>query len=131
MGNTTQRRERRQAERLRDLFVRDPEQFDWVWNRYLTGWANEIVVRGRSLRAHESPDKDSDVLAILNKAERLLAAVGDAAERRVGHGTRQLLGHECCKAIAAATDSRLYLLTHDSVYRVMEACGRQPKRSAR
>ena len=110
MRKTTLRRERRLAEDLQQLVSSEPAQFVGVWNQYLNGWCREAIARGHALVCGNAATKDALVLPILHKAERLLAALGEEAERLVGASTRELLTHECCKAVAGATDPRLYTL---------------------
>jgi len=53
----------------------------------------------------------TDVFGVMEKAQRLLVAVGAQAETLVGGRTRQLLAHEASKATAAVTDPHLYSLS--------------------
>ena len=126
MGKATQRRERRLVRDLQELYQRDRAGFDRMWNNLMSAWAHDIMARGRRLRADFASQADTGVFSVLDKAERLIAAVGPEAEARVGHATRELLSHECCKAVAAAGDPNLYTLTCDSVYRTAAAFGREP-----
>lgn len=119
MSKSTHRRERRLAEDLRPLVTSNPTQFLCVWNLYLNGWCREAIARGRALKDGTTASVGVAVLPILHKAERLLAALGADAEHLVGARTRELLTHECCKAIAGATDPRLYLLGRDSVCQII------------
>lgn len=119
MGKATQRRESRLASDLQRLAETNPRHFIEVWQRYLSGWCDEIVSRGRAVRRGVPGLSLQSVFDIHDKAERLLDAIGPDAERMVGAYTRDALGHEFAKAVAAATDSRIYLLDTDSVYRLM------------
>lgn len=119
MSKATQRRERRLANDLQALSTGNPAHFVRVWNLYLKGWCEEVVARGRCLNRGEEGSSLSSVYAVMEKAERLLQMIGAKAERLVGARTRQTLNHECCKAVAMATDPRMYLFETDSVYRMM------------
>ena len=130
MSKAIPRRERRLIEDLRQLITSKPTQFVRVWNLYLNGWCRDASARGRALKEGAAITAKPAVFAILHKAERLLSALGDEAQRLVGRRTREFLTHECCKAVAGATDHRLYALTHDSVYQVMQASGKSLRRGA-
>lgn len=119
MGKATDRRERRLANDLKALASRNPAHFVRVWNLYLTGWCREVVARGRDLNHRQTGSSLRSVFDVTEKAERLLEMIGAEAERLVGAHTRQTLDHECCKAVAIATNRRMYLFETDSVYRLM------------
>ncbi len=119
MGKATQRRERRLAKDLRALLNRNSNHFIRVWNRYLKGWCGELVASARNLGRGEKGTSSQSMHDIMEKANRLLQMIGDEAERMVGAQTRQTLNHEYCKAVARATDHRIYLFDTDSVHRLM------------
>jgi len=120
MGKATQRRERRLAQDLQSLFTRNPDHFVRVWDLYLRGWCEEVAARARALKHGATESMLGSVFGVLEKAERLLRLIGADAEHLVGPRTRQILLHECCKAVAKATDPRIFLFENDSVYRLME-----------
>ena len=119
MSKATERREHRLARDLRALATRNPAKFVRGWNLYLKGLCEEVVARRRGLTRGKEGVSLSSVYWGFEKAQRLLAMIGAEAERLVGPCTRQVLDHECCKAVAAATDGHLYLFEEDSVYGLM------------
>ena len=119
MGKATQRRERRLANELQALFTRNPQRFADIWHHYLNGWCAEVEARARGVRCGRPKASFQAVYAIPEKAERLLEAIGPEAERLVGAQTRELLEHECAKAVAKATDIRIYTFETDTVHRLM------------
>jgi len=129
MGKATQRRERRLAKDLQALSIRNPDHFVRVWNLYLMGWCRDVVACGRRLGRGEKEASSKSVNDIIEKAERLLEMIGAEAERMVGTRTRQTINHEYCRAVAMATDSRMYLFDTDSVYRMMMTKPKMKKRS--
>jgi hypothetical protein len=129
MSKATQRRERQLAKDLQALSIQNPKRFIDVWHCYLTGWCEEIVSRGRSLKRGAPRVSLRSVSAIREKAERLLSAIGSDAEHMVGERTREILGHECSKAIASATDPRIYLFDANIVHRLMMSRPKVKKRS--
>ena len=127
MGRATQRRERRLAQDLKALAERNPSHFNRIWNLYVVGWCEEIAARTRSLNSKHR--KDTRGIAVLfdvsKKAERLLAMMGPTAERQVGTHTREILNHECCKAVEALTGTHLYYPDTDSIWRLLRG---EPRR---
>lgn len=119
MGKATQRRERRLAKDLQSLCGRNPQRFQEVWDAHVTGWCEEIAMRGRQVRRGAPQTSLRSISAIRDKADRLLELIGPEAKHLVGARTRALLEHESAKAVAMASNTRLYLFDTDSVYRLM------------
>ena len=119
MGKATQRRERRFANELQRLSACNPQRFTEIWQHNLTGWCAEVEARGRGLRRGNPKASFQSLYAIPKKAERLLKAIGSEAECLVGTQTREVLEHECAKAVAKATDIRIYRFETDTVHRLM------------
>jgi hypothetical protein len=130
------------VEELQETYGRSAGHFVQQWDRLLAGWLAEIERRARILRAEPAAAseatrpmpaaKDADgpgpmelaVLPILQKANRLLKTLGRKsalAEALVGPRTRELLTHECCKAIAGEADPRLYDLVYSRLHTVMQS----------
>jgi len=130
------------VEELQETYGRSTGHFVQQWDRLLAGWLAEIERRARILRAEPAAAseatrpmpavKDVDgpgpmelaVLPILQKANRLLEMLGRKsalAEALVGPRTRELLTHECCKAIAGEADPRLYDLVYSRLHTVMQS----------
>lgn len=129
------------VEELQETYGRSAGHFVQQWDRLLAGWLAEIERRARILRAEPGAageatkpmpaERDADgpdpmelaVLPILQKANRLLEMLGRKsalAEALVGPRTRELLTHECCKAIAGEADPRLYDLVYSRLQTVMQ-----------
>lgn len=130
MGNATQRREKREAARLRELAGQNPERFLMEWQSRIEGWVMEINGRARAAADENVPPGEClPIFDILAKAERLLGLCGERAQQLVGDETRRVVENECCKAVARLTDPRLYRLTNnESNYRLMKAGTHRPPR---
>jgi hypothetical protein len=136
MGNATQRREKREAARLRELAGQNPERFLMEWQSRIEGWVMEINGRARAAADENVPLGEClPIFDILAKAERLLGLCGESAPQQLGFlklvrdDTRRALENECCKAVARLTDPRLYRLTNnESNYRLMKAGTHRPPR---
>jgi hypothetical protein len=112
MANATQRREKRDAQRLQALALREPDQFKREWERRLRGWLGEISWRARDA-ARDSRRRrghDPHVFGVLEKAQRLLALCGSEARTLVESNTLDALRNECARATAGFIDPRLYRL---------------------
>jgi hypothetical protein len=115
-------------EALQESYAHSAGRFVEQWNRLLATWLAEIDRRARCLLAEIEPSAETTgsnapvaddgrrnetelaVLPILEKANRpleVLASKSVLAEKLVGPRTRELLTHECCKAIAGEADPRL------------------------
>lgn len=130
MGKATQRREQRDAERLRRLASEQPEHFQRVWQRRLHAWVLEAIARGTAAaNAATVPNECLPVFGVLEKAERLLAACGNEARQLVGAETRSLLENECCKVFARLADPRLYRFSNfESNQRLMKSGTHRPRK---
>lgn len=118
MSRNTRRREKYEAEKLRQMAERNPAQFRAMWQRRLYAWALEAIRRGVEAADEESTTPAEErlpVFGVLEKAERLLALCGEDARRLVGCETREVLENECCKVIARIGEAHLYRL-HKSSY---------------
>ena len=130
--NATQRREEKLAKELHSLAVGNPAHLKVTWGKLLNCWVLEAIRRGQrrqqepdsalkvaALRGEKfdpnSLDPERHVYGILEKAERLLARCsnqfGPEVEHLVGAETRELLNHNCAKAVALAVDPNMYHLS--------------------
>lgn len=127
----TPRREEKLVKKLHSLAVSNPVHLKATWGRLLNCWILEAIRRGQKLQQEHDPaqkkavlrgekfdpeslDPERHVYGILEKAERLLALcskLGPEVERLVGAETRDLLNHNCAKAIALAVDPNMYHLS--------------------
>jgi hypothetical protein len=111
----TQRRENKIANDLRQLAISNPARFQSEWETMLHYWTLEAIRRGKKLQQDPAPEQTNvpqlPVFDILKKAERLLALCGPEGERLVGTKTRDLLSHDCGKAVALAVDPNMYRLS--------------------
>jgi hypothetical protein len=121
MGKTSERRLKKVAESYTNLLAEgDIEGFRRAWEERVQGWLSEIQRRvklHRPLEETVSLNKGRrvtrrnvkiEIFEILDSANHLLLACGDAVEERVGRETRAILKNECAKAVAIIYDRRLY-----------------------
>lgn len=144
----TERREEKLAKKLRALAVSNPTQLKITWGRLLNCWILEAIRRGRALqkepdlvRVKETAirkeaflggkkldpnplDPERDVYGIQEKAVRMFKLCGPEVEREVGAETREMLNHNCAKAVALAFDSNMYKLN-------IKLCKLKPKQRAK
>jgi hypothetical protein len=107
----TLRREKKLVEQLCALVLKSSARFQCKWYELLRCWSLEAYSRGRRLQNGREGEENKLVFDILEKAKRLLAKCGPEAERLVGAKTRELLSHDCSKAVALAVDSNMYHLS--------------------
>jgi hypothetical protein len=123
MGKAGQRHRQKLSKRLKELARQDTRIFLKEWQKRLDSWVDEIRRRGQHLRNEDQSDeRQAWVFEVLEQAERLLTLCGPEVGRLVGAYTRDILIHECCKAVAFAIDPRMYSLSkkYHLMYRLMD-----------
>ena len=121
MGKTSERRLKKVAENYTNLLAEgDIEGFRRAWEERVQGWLREIQRRVKLHRPLEETvslnkvrrvsrrNVKTEIFEILDSANHLLLACGDAVEEMVGRETRAIITSECAKAVASVYDRRLY-----------------------
>lgn len=111
MGKAARRRRRSRQKYLRRLAVKDPEKFQRQWAQRLASWSN--LARQRAGTLTDSGGRPGPrAFEIVEYAMEELAACGDAAVAMEAEATKAIVNDECCQAVAAAVDRRLYQLSN-------------------
>jgi hypothetical protein len=111
MGKASLRRRKRRQEFLGGLADDNPEMFRREWNKRLESWSHEARRRaGRLTDQHGAPVPPA--FDVVDLAQDELAGCGENAVALEAEATRELLGDQCCSAIARAVDRRLYRLSN-------------------
>lgn len=103
--------ERRLAKRnsaLAQLADNNPEHLKRVLETMLRGWVNEVRYRASAFRHETGDDAPLRAFAVIEHAQRALHKLGPQAVN-LGQGVLATLRHECAKAVAEASDRRMYL----------------------
>jgi hypothetical protein len=121
MSKASERRLRKIAESYANLLAAgDVEGFRRAWEERVQGWLREIQRRVKLRRQFEEAvslnkvrrvtrrSVKTEIFEILDSANHLLLACGDAVEETVGRETRAIITSECAKAVASIYDRRLY-----------------------
>lgn len=114
---STQRRFDKRAANLGSLRTSQPKRFSLVWEQYVRGWLGEAKNRARAQRAGGSDEQRLRIFAVLRQAQSLAQAAGAHTNPGVIRSL-SVLEHECAKAVAALTDSRLYNFNEDCTTRI-------------
>ena len=110
MGRAGDRRKRRRQEYLARLAETDPAQFSREWAKRISSWAIEARERASTLTA--DGEFTPPAFEVVSKAMEELAACGETTMAFEGDATKEALVAACCKALAEATDLRLYRLSN-------------------
>lgn len=109
MGRAAAKRRRHRRRDLAQLAARDPEEFAGQWARRLDSWSNAGMLRRHAGRLVEADgDRTASVFVVVDRVMRELAAISDRALELQGEATLQYMTEACCKAVAQASDARLY-----------------------
>lgn len=120
--SASERRFQKRAADLGELFAKEPESFQRVWQAMFKNWVEEVRFREHAQRRKSSPDPIPAIFGVLNKARALAKAVGADNDRKVvdalGH-----LEHISAQAVSRVTDPRLYRFDRDCTARLREISG--------
>jgi hypothetical protein len=118
MAKTTyQRRLKRRAEDLGELFQKSPQEFRLGWARLFDEWIGEVRYRAHAQMRYQAAEPIPAIYGVLDHARRLARAVGAEHDSYVADSLRHL-EHACALAVAGVTDPCLYRFRTDCTVRL-------------
>ena len=118
MSKTTyQRRLKKRAEKLGELFTTFPEQFQLAWARLFDEWVGEVRHRARAQQRDQADQAIPAIYGVLDHARRLAYEIKAQTDPKVAQSLRHL-EHLCASAVASYADARLYSFHEDCTARV-------------
>ena len=93
------------------MALESPKRFQSKWSKRLESWAREVRRRADRLTDRNGSDMPM-AFSLIDQAMDELTACGAEAVELEGEGTREVLTHACCSAVAAAVDRRMYRLSN-------------------
>lgn len=107
MGSTAQRKNRRRMQYLSELAAKNPEKFKEEWNKRVESWLDQIQLRaGRIVDRKGKPIPRA--FETVERAREILAECGNKASSPMMRDSVETLINECCRALAAEIDPRMY-----------------------
>lgn len=108
MGKAADRRNQRRGTFLSQLFLENPERFEFEWEKRVLSWLSDI-----RMATKDGNMQGPSVFRIVDHAASVLRGCGEEAVRKHGEATRRLLENTCCRALSQQFDKRLYRLNRD------------------
>lgn len=116
---TADRRFKKRADDLGEMFANQREAFHKVWSALVVSWENEVLSRAKSQSRLVSHKNIPAIFSVLTKARKLAVSIGAEADPQVAVSLHHL-EHVCSLAVAGVTDPKLYRLDRDCTERLRE-----------
>lgn len=115
MGNSGQRRFKKEVKTLKKLAEEDTGLFLKVWNKRVRGWLSDIHQIAADVRDtsdekgnQRNAKRDQLIGSVAARVENLIRECGERVETLVGQYTRGVIDAETAKMIAVVYEPRAY-----------------------